>query len=227
MDKITIYHGSDHIIKKPEYGKGKVHNDYGPGFYCTEYLDLAKEWACGKDSGGFANKYELDCRGLKVLDLNSDEYCVVHWISILLKNRIFTIDSDIAIQAKKYILENFAVNTEDVDIIKGYRADDSYFSFAKDFLQNTISVSRLTQVMKLGNLGNQIVLISKKAFSQINFITAEESEQSIYYPLREKRDALAREAYLGNKQGDVFSKDQIYILDIIRNEIKADDPCLQ
>jgi len=114
MDKIIIYHGSDHIIKNPKYGMGKVHNDYGLGFYCTEYIDLAKEWACSKDSGGFANKYELDCRGLKVLDLNSDEYCVVHWISVLLKNRIFTIDSELAIQAQKYILKNFAVNTEDV-----------------------------------------------------------------------------------------------------------------
>ena len=34
--KKTIYHGSDHIIEKPQYGYGKPYNDYGVGFYCTE-----------------------------------------------------------------------------------------------------------------------------------------------------------------------------------------------
>lgn len=29
--KKTIYHGSDHIIEKPQYGYGKPYNDYGVG----------------------------------------------------------------------------------------------------------------------------------------------------------------------------------------------------
>ena len=52
MSTLKIYHGSDHIISKPEFGKGKFWNDYGRGFYCTESIELAKEWACseaGKD----------------------------------------------------------------------------------------------------------------------------------------------------------------------------------
>ena len=48
MSNLTIYHGSSEIIKPPEYRKGTVYNDYGQGFYCTEHIELAKEWACRK-----------------------------------------------------------------------------------------------------------------------------------------------------------------------------------
>lgn len=41
---LQIYHGSQDIIDTPEYGKGKSTNDYGKGFYCTENIELAKEW---------------------------------------------------------------------------------------------------------------------------------------------------------------------------------------
>ena len=40
----TIYHGSDKIIEKPLFNGGKIHNDYRQGFYCTEVLEMAKEW---------------------------------------------------------------------------------------------------------------------------------------------------------------------------------------
>lgn len=224
---MIIYHGSKNIIKKPEYGKGRPYNDYGLGFYCTQYLDLAKEWACDDEGGGYANKYEIDTAGLKTLDLNGSDFCILHWISILLKNRRFTLDNDLAVQARDYILKNFPVDTRGFDIIKGYRADDSYFSYARDFLQNTISVKRLSQVMRLGNLGNQIVLISPKAFKAIRFLGYEEAPREIHLPLRKKRDALARAAYLTNRQGTDFSADDLYMIDIIRNEIKSDDPRLQ
>lgn len=188
---------------------------------------MAKEWACDDKHGGFANKYILNLTGLRVLDLNSKEYCVIHWISLLLKNRKFTIDNDFGKMAREYILKNFPVNTEGYDIIKGYRADDSYFSYARDFLQNGISVKRLVRVMKPGNLGNQIVLISPKAFSQIKFVGYEEAPQDQHFPLRKKRDELARLSYLSNKKGSNFDPNDILMIDIIREEIKADDPRLQ
>lgn len=37
--KKRLYHGSQFIIQKPEYGKGARHNDYGKGFYCTEQIE--------------------------------------------------------------------------------------------------------------------------------------------------------------------------------------------
>lgn len=224
---MIIYHGSGDIIEKPIFGKGNPNNDYGLGFYCTQHPELAKEWACDETHGGYANKYNLNIIGLKMLNLNSGEYSVLHWISILLKNRSFIADTPLAASSKKYISENFAVDTEGYDIITGYRADDSYFSYARDFLQNTISVQKLAEAMRLGDLGNQIVLISEKVFGRLEFIGYETAPQNIYLPLRKKRDEKARTAYFTDRKGNSFSEKEIYILDIMRKEMKSDDICIQ
>ncbi len=74
MGKVTLYHGSEAIIQKPEFGKGKTYNDYGVGFYCTEHIELAKEWACTESADGYVNQYSIDMNALKVLNLSSDAY---------------------------------------------------------------------------------------------------------------------------------------------------------
>ena len=93
---MKIFHGSENRIEKPEYGKGKPYNDYGLGFYCTEDIEMAKEWSCGEDHDGFANEYTLDITGLKVLNLNAPEYTILHWLAVLLKNRTFRLTNPIA-----------------------------------------------------------------------------------------------------------------------------------
>ena len=81
---MIIYHGSDKIIEKPVFGAGKTYNDYGRGFYCTEHVELAKEWACASGSDGYSNHYQLDMNGLSVLNLNTPEYNILNWLTILL-----------------------------------------------------------------------------------------------------------------------------------------------
>ena len=106
---MIIYHGSVNILEKPQYGKGKDYNDYGKGFYCTESLELAKEWACTEKSNGYANKYELNLENLKVLDLRNKKYNVLHWITLLIKNRRFAITNEISKEGKEYLINNFLV----------------------------------------------------------------------------------------------------------------------
>ena len=89
MSKMILYHGSNERIETPVFGKGKKYNDYGQGFYCTEHMELAKEWSCNEGVDGFANKYELDIDGLKILNLSSHEYTILHWLALLLDNRRF------------------------------------------------------------------------------------------------------------------------------------------
>ena len=60
MSKITLYHGSPERVEQPLLAKGKLTNDYGQGFYCTENVELAKEWASAGNNNGVANCYELD-----------------------------------------------------------------------------------------------------------------------------------------------------------------------
>ncbi len=107
---MILYHGSEKIIESPTYGKGNKSNDYGRGFYCTESEELAKEWACAKNSNGFANKYEFDISDLKVLYLNSDEYVLLNWLALLAANRTYWENSAVSETAKKYISEYFTVD---------------------------------------------------------------------------------------------------------------------
>lgn len=223
---MIIYHGSEKIIEKPIYGKGNLRNDYGRGFYCTESEELAKEWACSNNKNGFANKYELDTENLDILYLNSDNYNILNWLAILTKNRTYWENSTISEAAKKYIAENFMVNTEGYDVIIGYRADDSYFSFARDFVSGTISYSQLSEAMKLGELGEQVVLISKKAIENIKFIANSPADVQVYYTRKKERDRLARKKYRETKIMENL-KDELFMIDIIREGMKQNDPRLR
>jgi len=160
MRNITIYHGSQNIIEKPEFGLGKKHNDFGLGFYCTQNEELAKEWAVSYLKDGFLNKYTLDLDYLKVLNLNTPEYSILNWIAILLEHRLFSIKTPIARRAKQYIIDNYSINVNAYDVIIGYRADDSYFDYAESFVNNEITIDQLAKAMQLGKLGEQIVLKS-------------------------------------------------------------------
>lgn len=224
---MIVYHGSKDIIEKPEFGKGNVRNDYGLGFYCTENIELAKEWACSNnETNGYANKYELDLNEYSVLDLRKNEYSILNWIAILLKFRTFDVNSPISLQAKDYILNNFYIDVENYDIIVGYRADDSYFSFAKDFVNNAISVEQLAKAMQLGELGIQIVLKSQKAFDKIKFVNYEVAECDEYYVKRVSRDHKARTAYSDSRKQNNIS-DDLFVVDIIRQGLKNGDEILR
>ena len=225
-EKIIVYHGSSKIIEKPIWGMGNPNNDYGLGFYCTENEELAKEWACSSESDGYANKYSLDLTDLSVLSLTNGEYNILNWLFVLLENRQFRISGDIATQAKEYIFDNFAIDYKKYDVIKGYRADDAYFSFANAFLNNTISISQLEKAMVLGKLGEQVVAISQKAFDAFEFMEATVASNEMYLPKKMARDSAARDEFKKEKsRGSVLTEK--YILDIIREGWKNDDERLQ
>jgi len=227
VEMITLYHGSTKIIEKPEFGKGNPRNDYGSGFYCTENLELAKEWACKTRNGGFVNVYALDIVSLSVLELIDPKYGTLDWLTILVNNRIFDITSPIAADAKEYLTKYFMPDVKGFDIVKGYRADDSYFSFAMDFLNNTISLRQLNRAMSLGSLGQQLMIKSRKAIDLVKFIKSEPVDGDIYYAKRLKRDKEAREQYFKRERKMTLRKDDIFVWEILREEMKPDDARLQ
>ena len=65
----------------------------------------------GKNQDVYANCYEIECEGLRILELKVPEYCILHWL--------------------------ISVDYESCDAIIGYRADNSYFLFAQDFINGT------------------------------------------------------------------------------------------
>ena len=217
---ITLFHGSEKVIEAPSFGEGKRNNDFGLGFYCTKTENLAKEWAVSSLRDGFCNRYTLDTEYMKILNLNSPDYTILNWIAVLVEHRLFSIRTPIARRAKKYLIDNFGINVNAFDIVTGYRADDSYFDYAESFLNNAISVEQLAAAMKLGKLGEQIVLKSQFAFSSIRFEGFDVAEKEEFYVLRKARDDEANRLYLELLEEE---SDGLYIQDIIRGGITNDD----
>lgn len=222
---MQIFHGSESIIERPRFGFGNPKNDYGLGFYCTESKELAKEWACQKNKDGFTNCYELETKNLSILDLSDSNFSILHWLSILMQNRVFSPKSPLGKQNLDFLISKFQTNYSDYDIIIGYRANGSYFSFASDFLENIIPIQSLASSMKLGSLGLQVVLKSKKAFESIVFTGKETADCKTYYPKYKTRDTNARMAYLENLRNQK-PDDSTYLIDIVRNPELLNEICL-
>ena len=222
---MQIFHGSECIIKNPQFGFGNPRNDYGLGFYCTKSVELAKEWACQKNKDGFANYYDLKTEDLSILDLSASSFSILHWLSILMQNRVFSPKSPLGKQNLDFLTSHYNIPYLEYDIIIGYRANDSYFSFASDFLENIIPIQSLASSMKLGSLGLQVVLKSKKAFESIVFTGKETADCKTYYPKYKTRDTNARKNYLEglrNQKPD----DSTYLIDIVRNPELLNEICL-
>ena len=224
--KMVLYHGSEFVIERPQFGLGKRTNDYGLGFYCTQDQLLAGEWSVSPLHDGFINSYEIDLSGLNVLNLAEKPYTVLNWLTILLENRIFDIEGDIASAAREYLLAYFKPDYSGADVIVGYRANDSYFSFARTFLSGALSYANLSKAIRLGNLGLQVVLKSRKAFESLVFTSAKQTTRAEFLASKESRDRAAREEFR-RLEAQPFDTSALYMLNILQERIGPNDPRIQ
>ncbi len=176
--------------------KGKSYNDYGGGVYCTEHLDLAKEWAVSDGIDGYANAYTIDTVGLRVLNLQSEEYSILHWLALLMHYRKLRLTTPIMKRGAEWLREHFLVDLTAYDVVRGCRADDSYFAFARAFVNNEISLKQLSYAMRPWDLGEQVVLKSQKAFDAIHFVSYTPADSRIYYVKRKARDEAAEQKFV-------------------------------
>ena len=178
MGKIVLYHGAQNKIVTPVFGGGNDKHDYGRGFYLTEVLNLAKEWAvCVPNSeNGWVHKYELDCTGLKILDFQEKD--VLNWLAELMKHRDASDSKRYRMLAAKFI-DKYGIDTSDYDVIRGWRADASYFYIAKEFVRDNIDMDILEELLSLGGLGIQYCIKSEQAYAQLHEI--EEDMISVPY----------------------------------------------
>ena len=212
MEKIVLYHGTPDKVFTPTYGKGNEKHDYGKGFYLTESIDLAKEWAVCRpnEENGWVHKYELDCKDLKVLDFQ--KLNVLTWLAELMKHRDAADSKRYRMLAAKFI-EKYGVETEGYDVIKGWRANASYFYIAKEFVRDNIDMDILTELLSLGGLGIQYCIKSRLAYEHLQEV--QDGLLSVdYMEFREKynqRDVSARQKMRelidsdANKVTNVFS----------------------
>ena len=172
MGKIILFHGSSDRKITPTFGLGEEKYDYGKGFYMTESAELAKEWAVCKVGGinGWVHKYELDTDELKILDFQNLN--ILTWLAELMKHRNAADSKRYRVLSQKFIAE-YGIETKEYDVIKGWRADASYFYIAKAFVRDEIDIDILEELLLLGGLGIQYCLKSEKAYSQLNEIEDE------------------------------------------------------
>ena len=159
----TIYHGGEKIVRKPIFGTGRQYNDFGLGFYCTESARYAAEWAARSGSNGFVSAYSIDTDGLRVINLCSTQYDPLHWLGLLFNYREFDLSSDSAYRAREYISKYFFVDHQACDCIIGYRADNSCFMFAQDFLDAKLSYKSFRSALTADDHNRQFVLKSNRA----------------------------------------------------------------
>lgn len=209
MNIFTIYHGSNKELKKPSKNKGKKYNDYGQGFYCTKIKNLAGQWACRFGEDGIISKYEINTIELDVLVLN-EKYNILNWLAILADNREFS--NSTAISNAKFIIDNYMIDYKKYDVIIGYRADDAYYRFAREFLSGVVGIQTLDEAMYLGEQGLQVFIQSERAFSRLQFLKSYEVEQEEYYLINEKNVEKANTQYEELKKENEFK--DIYIRDI-------------
>ncbi|MBQ6389990.1 MAG: DUF3990 domain-containing protein, partial [Eggerthellaceae bacterium] len=169
---------------------------------------------------------DFETNGLEIVDLDAQEFTTLHWLAVLLANRWFDVRAPIANEAREYLLANFAVDLSKADVVEGYRADDSYFTFAQDFINGTISYRQLGNAMHLGELGRQVVVKSERAFSRLQFLDAQEAPRSDWLPRRERRDREAREQYFDHER-NTRKKGDLFITQIIDEEMGPNDDRLR
>lgn len=218
---MKLFHGSDHIIEAP-FALDNRYNDYGPGFYCTEEETMAGEWACKWNKDGVVNVYDFSDTDLKVLNLLDGQHTVLNWVALLLQFRFFKLDYPIALCARQYLIDHFLPDISDYDVVIGYRADDNYFQYAQSFVSNAMSLQCLNEMLQVGKLGKQIVVISQKGFERISFQEAYRVDASVFYPRFVEREGRAKKCYYEKDW-----RDGIFIMDILREEMIGDDKRIQ
>ena len=212
MNKLILFHGTPDKIVVPTYGKGEEKHDYGQGFYLTDSIDLAKEWAVCRpnEENGWVHKYQLDTDELKILDFQDKG--VLAWLAELMKHREAADSKRYRVLAKKFI-EKYGVDTDGYDVIRGWRANASYFYIAKEFVRDNIDMDILTELLSLGGLGIQYCIKSRLAYEHLQEV--QDGLLSVdYMEFREKynqRDVSARQKMRelidsdANKVTNVFS----------------------
>ena len=193
MGKLTLYHGTPNRIVVPTYGLGNENHDYGKGFYLTESMDLAKEWAVCRptETNGWVHQYELDTDGLEVLDFRP--LGSLAWLAELMKHRDAADSKRYRMLAARFI-EKYGVDTSGYDVAVGWRANASYFYIAREFVRDNVDIDILDDLLSLGDLGIQYCIKSERAFSCMREVDAGLTavDYAVFNERYNQRDIAAR-----------------------------------
>lgn len=194
VSTIILYHGSPDQVVIPKFGLGQDKHDYGRGFYLTENMELAKEWAVYRpdQTNGWVHKFILDQTQLRILDFQQEN--VMSWLAELMKHRAAADSKRYRVLSERFI-QKYGISTEGYDVIKGWRANASFFYIAKAFVRDEIDVDILEELLSLGGLGSQYCIKSAKAYECLSEMKEglQKVKFEMFHEKYNERDIAARE----------------------------------
>lgn len=197
---IRLYHGSPDKELIPTFGLGDDKHDYGRGFYLTPDVELAKEWSAGNSwrEECWVHSYTLSLDGLSVLDFEQiTKHRALEWITEILRHREPDRDQAPFYEIyRDFLFSLFNRDTNNYDVVCGWRADDSYFRVVNQLLGDALSLSLLEEALRLGDLGIQYCCRSEKAFANLKVAgPPERVPYAQYSKAYHRRDSAARDAF--------------------------------
>ena len=159
---MTLYHGSDQIIKIPSLLPSPRTLDFGTGFYTTTNKEQAIDFAVkvyersiregSAPQGKFVSIYEADFEAMqKALDILHFESPNEAWFDFVIANRRSIW------QGKKY------------DVIYGPVANDTIYRTLIAFEAGEVSKSETIARLKVRQLFDQMTFTSEKSLSFLKF----------------------------------------------------------
>ena len=121
---ITVYHGSNLVVKAPLVGIGRKNLDFGNGFYVTALSSQAEEWAANRARyymlrGGTVSQYEFDFdAAVAAFRYHKFEAYDRDWLHFIVDNRQ---GGDLWRQWD--IIEGGVANNRVIDTVENYIAD--------------------------------------------------------------------------------------------------------
>ena len=148
MEKImTLYHGSNVKVEKPEILVMGFYKDFGYGFYCTSFEKQAQKWALTKRGNSVVSTYSFQKdESLKTLsfpEMSED------WLDFVINCR----------QGIKH----------DYDIVEGPMADDQIWDYIEDLMDGTITKEAFWVLVKFKFPTHQIVFCTPESLSTLKF----------------------------------------------------------
>lgn len=154
MGKMTVYHGSYTVVKKPEVIIGKNTKDFGPGFYCTVIREQAERWA-KRYRTGIVNTYTVKLD--EDLDILEFKDMTQEWLDFIVACRYGT--------PHKH------------DIVIGAMADDQIYNYVADYIDGAITREQFWAMARFKYPTHQINFCTPRAMQCLEFVSAEEVTQ--------------------------------------------------
>lgn len=150
MSKMTVYHGSNVEIDKPEIRVGRYTKDFGNGFYCTLIREQAERWANRFDTP-IVNKYTV--RLDSGLDILNFEEMTEDWLDFIVACR--------------------GGEPHSHDIVIGAMANDQVYNYISDFIDGSLTREQFWALAKFKYPTHQIAFCTPEALGCLEFVKSE------------------------------------------------------